>query len=66
MRQELRDKIQKKRLDKVRREFEYEKKLTETEKQNLVWLDDNRRKMLNQEVDILQKHQAQQEIYKAR
>jgi hypothetical protein len=61
MRQDLKDKIQKVRLEKVRREFEMERQMTETEKANLQWLDSNRRQMLNREVDILKHNQAQQQ-----
>ncbi len=61
IRQELKDKIQKVRLDKVRREFEMEKQMTETEKANIQWLDKNRRNMLNREVDILQNQARQQQ-----
>jgi len=60
MRQELKDKAQKVRLEKVRREFELEKEMTETEKVNLQWLDKNRQNMLQKEVKILNQHHSQQ------
>lgn len=62
MRQELKDKIQRVRLEKVRKEFEMEKNMTETEKANVEWLDKNRRHMLNREVDILQNQARQQQL----
>jgi hypothetical protein len=62
MRQELKDRVQKVRLEKVRREFEMEKQLTETEKANLQWLDNNRRQMLNREVNILRNNHAREQL----
>jgi hypothetical protein len=57
IRQELRDKVQLTRLNKVKREFELEKQMTETEKANIKWLDHNRKQMLNKGMNIISKEQ---------
>jgi hypothetical protein len=44
----------------MKREFEYEKKIMEKEMQNAVWVDENRKLMLAQQINIV-KNQEQWE-----
>jgi hypothetical protein len=44
----------------MKREFEYEKKIMEKEMQNAVWVDENRKIMLAQQINIV-KNQEQWE-----
>ncbi len=44
----------------MKREFEYEKKIVEKEMQNAVWVDDNRKLILAQQINIV-KYQEQWE-----
>jgi hypothetical protein len=37
----------------MKREFEYEKKIMEKEMQNAVWVDENRKVMLAQQINIV-------------
>lgn len=38
----------------MKREFEYEKKIMEKEMQNAMWVDQNRKAMLAQQINIVQ------------
>ncbi len=58
LRDEYKKEAQQKRIDKMKREFEYEKKIMEKEMQNAIWVDENRKMMLAQQINIV-KNQEQ-------
>jgi hypothetical protein len=58
LRDEYKKEAHQKRIDKMKREFEYEKKIMEKEMQNAVWVDENRKLMLAQQINIV-KNQEQ-------
>jgi len=53
LRDDYKKEAHQKRIDKMKREFEYEKKIVEKEMQNAVWVDENRKVMLKQQISIV-------------
>lgn len=53
---EIYQKAQRQRLDKMKRQYEYDKQINTRERENSEWVDQNRKALMNEQINMMKNY----------